>query len=128
MKYRIFVVLIATVALGSPQAALKRTVLQQGDLSAPGREGVMMNVEFPPGASTGRHTHPGDELSYVVQGTLRLEIQGQPPRDLRAGDTLMVPAGVIHNAANTGSASTVVIATYFVEKGKPLASPALQEE
>lgn len=114
--------LMAVLAFGAKQATVKRTVLQQGDLSIPGREAVMVRADIPAGGSTGRHTHPGEEISYVMEGTLRLEVDGQPPRMLKAGDVLMIPAGKIHNASS-GPGGASVIATYVVEKGKPLASP-----
>jgi quercetin dioxygenase-like cupin family protein len=123
MRYTILF-LGALIAFGMPQAAVQRTLLQQSDLSVPGREGIMAKAEFPVSGTTGRHTHPGEEISYVLQGTLRLEIDGQPVRTLKAGDTFVVPAARVHNATNTGSTPATVIAVYFVEKGKPLAAPA----
>jgi quercetin dioxygenase-like cupin family protein len=118
--------LLTLAVLAVQQSSVQRTVLQQGDLSVSGREGVLAKAEFAAGVSTGRHTHPGDEISYVLEGTILLEVEGQAPRTLRAGDTLMVPAGRAHNATNSGTAKATVIAVYFVEKGKPLASPAAQ--
>ena len=84
----------------------------------------MARAEFPIGGTTGRHTHPGEEISYVLEGTLRMEVAGQPPRSLKAGDVFMIPAGTVHNATNTGSGTATVIATYVVEKGKPVTTPA----
>jgi quercetin dioxygenase-like cupin family protein len=124
MKYGIITLLMAVAALAAPQAAVQRTVLQQNDLSVPGREGVLARAEFPARGTTGRHTHPGDEISYVLQGTLRLEIDGQPAREFKAGDTFMIPAGKVHNATNTAAGTTTVLGTYIIEKGKPLATPA----
>jgi len=115
---------VVTVTIGAQQVAVKRTVLQQGDLSVAGREAVMARAEFPIGGTTGRHTHPGEEISYVLEGTLRMEVAGQPPKSLKAGDVFMIPAGTVHNATNTGSGAATVIATYVVEKGKPVTTPA----
>jgi len=106
------------------QATFKRTVLQQSDISAPGREAITAMVEFQPGGSPGRHTHPGEEIGYIVEGTFLIEQDGKPPANLKAGDAFIIPAGTIHNATNTGKATGRLVATYVVEKGKPLATPA----
>ena len=120
------VALVAALAAVSAQApAVKRTMLQQGDLSVSGREAIMGKAEFPAGGgTTGRHSHPGDEISYVLDGSVRLEIDGEKPRTLKAGDYFMVTNGKIHNAVNVGPGTATVLATYVVEKGKPLATPA----
>ena len=89
----------------------------------PGREVVMALAELPPGAAAGRHTHPGEEISYVLEGTTTLMIDGQPPRVINPGESFVVPAGVIHDA-KAGEKGGKVLATYIVEKGKPLATPA----
>ena len=119
---------MVTCALGSLAAqapAFKRTILQQVDLSStPGREAVTVVGEFPAGTETGRHTHPGEEISYVELGPLVLEVDGQPARTLKTGEALMVPAGVIHNAHPAAGSSAKVIATYIIEKGKPPTTPA----
>lgn len=118
------VLLAAAVGVAAQQATFKRTVLQQADLSAPGREAVMALVEFPSGSSTGRHTHPGEEISFVEAGPFVLEIDGQPPRTLQTGESFIVPAGRIHNGHPAPGASAKVVATYVVEKGKPVSTPA----
>ena len=105
------------------QPAFKRTPLQKQDLSVKGREAVQVLAEFAPGAAAGKHTHPGEELGYVLEGTLLLEIQGKPPVTLKAGDSFFVPAGVVHDGKNTGKGPAKVLATYGVEKGKPIATP-----
>ena len=118
-------VLAGVVAgLGAQQPAFKRTVLQQADISVPGREAVTVVGDFQPGASPGRHTHAGEEIGYVLEGTLRLEQDGKPAVTLTAGQAFLVPAGTIHNATNTGSTPARILGTYIVEKGKPLATPA----
>jgi quercetin dioxygenase-like cupin family protein len=103
---------------------LKRTVVERGDVSVPGREAVIVNVEIAPGGSAGRHTHPGEEISYVMEGEGELLVDGQPVRKLKAGDGFIVPAGAKHDARNTGTRPMKVAAVYLVEKGKPLATPA----
>jgi len=102
------------------QAGLKRTDLQQHDLSAPGREAVQVRVDFAPGAVAARHMHPGEEIIYVLEGLLEYQVDGQPPKTLKAGDVLFIPAGTIHAAKNVGSGNAAELATYVVEKGQPL--------
>jgi quercetin dioxygenase-like cupin family protein len=116
------VVALGTLAAQAP--AFKRTILQQMDLSAPGREAVMASVEFPAGSETGRHTHPGEEISFVEAGPFVLEIDGQPARTLKTGEPFFVPAGVIHNGHPAAGSSAKVVATYVIEKGKPVSTPA----
>jgi quercetin dioxygenase-like cupin family protein len=116
--------LAGIIGVGAQAPAFKRTVLQQGDLSVPGREAVTAVAEFQPGASPGRHTHPGEEVGYVLEGRVNLEQEGKPAVTLNAGQTFLIPAGTIHNATNTGSGSARILATYIVEKGKPLTTLA----
>lgn len=124
IAFSIFCVALAAPLLGDAQpSGLKRTLLQKADLSAPGREVVQALAELPPGAAAGRHTHPGEEVSYVLEGTTTLLVEGQPPRVIKAGESFLIPAGVVHDAI-AGSTGGKVLATYIVEKGKPLATPA----
>jgi len=104
------------------QAGTKRTDLQRHDLSAPGREVIQVRVDFDPGFVAPMHTHPGEEIIYVIEGTLEYEIGGKPAR-VKAGDVLFVPAGTPHLARNVGSTNGAELATYVVEKGKPLITP-----
>ena len=116
---------IAAVGLcAAQQPAFKRTEVQRGDLSTAGREGVQAVAEFPPKIGAGRHTHPGEELGYVLEGIFTIEIDGQPAVTKRTGEAFFVPAGRTHNATNSGSGAARILATYIVEKGKPLATPA----
>ena len=117
-------VVTALGVLGAPAPAFKRTILQQMDLSAPGREAVMAAVEFPAGSETGRHTHPGEEISFVEAGPFVLEIEGQPAKTLKTGEPFFVPAGVIHNGHPAAGGTAKVVATYVIEKGKPVSTPA----
>jgi len=100
----------------------KRIPVQDQDLSIAGRHAVQAKAEFDPGGAIGRHTHPGEELSIVLEGTLVLEVDGQPPRTVKAGESFFIPADVIHAGKNAGSGKAVVFATYIVEKGKPVAT------
>jgi quercetin dioxygenase-like cupin family protein len=123
-KYVAAALLIASSALAphameAQQAGTRRTDLQRHDLSAPGRELVQVRVDFDPGYVSPRHTHPGEEIIYVIEGTLEYEIGGTTSR-VTAGDVLFVPAGTVHLARNIGSGNGAELATYVVEKGKPL--------
>lgn len=118
------VFLVAGVVSAQQPAGFSRTVIQRGDLSTPGREVVSALAEFQPGATVGPHTHPGEEAGYLLEGTLVFEQTGKPTVTLKAGETFFVPAGTVHNATNKGSGRTRVLATYIVEKGKPLAAAA----
>jgi len=101
----------------------KRTDLQRHDLTAPGREVVQVRVDFDPGYVSPKHTHPGEEIIYVLEGTLEYQIEGKRPATHKAGDVLFVPAGAIHGAKNVGGGNGAELATYIVEKGKPLITP-----
>jgi quercetin dioxygenase-like cupin family protein len=102
------------------QTGIKRTDLQQHDLSVPGREGVQVRVDIDPGVAFPRHTHPGEEIIYVLEGSLEYEVEGKAPVTLKAGDVLFIPAGTVHAAKNAGRERASELATYVVEKGKPL--------
>ena len=106
-----------------PPAGIKRTPLQ----TIPFPEGyntVTGLAELPPGAKAGRHTHPGIETGYVLEGELVLSIDGQPDKNLKAGDSYQIPAGAVHDAAVHGDKPMKVLGIYVVDKTKPLASPA----
>ena len=101
------------------QPGITRTNLQRHDLSVPGREVVQVRVDFAPGAAFPRHSHPGEEIVYAIEGTMEYQLDGQPPGTLKAGDVLFIPAGTIHAAKNVGSDNAAELATYVLEKGKP---------
>jgi len=107
------------VATAQP-SDIRRTELQRHDLSVAGREVVQVRVDFGPGAAFGRHTHPGEEIAYVIEGALAYQVEGKPPVTLEAGEVLFIPAGTIHTARNVGRGNGAELATYIVEKGKPL--------
>jgi len=119
--------LIATsLALPAAQAHevslgdIKRTNLLRNDLSAPGREVIQVLVEFGPGVSAVRHTHPGEELVYVTEGALEYQLDGRPPLTVKAGEVLFIPHGTPHAVKNVGAGKAAELATYIVEKGRPL--------
>ena len=99
---------------------IKRTDLQRHDLSVPGREVVQVRVDFAPGVAFGKHSHRGEEIVYVLEGSLEYQVEGKPPVTLKAGEVLFIPAGTIHAAKNVASGNGAELATYVVEKGKPL--------
>jgi quercetin dioxygenase-like cupin family protein len=103
---------------------LWRTSLQRYDLSVPGREMIQSRVDIEPDSPPIRHTHPGEEIIYVLQGPLEYQVDGQPTRVYHAGEALTVPAGVIHAVRNTGTSTGTALATDIVEKGKPLLTAA----
>jgi quercetin dioxygenase-like cupin family protein len=98
----------------------QRTDLQRHDLSVPGREAVQVIVALDPGVTAPRHTHPGEEIIYLLEGSLEYQVEGKPPVTLKVGDVLFIPAGTIHSARNVGKVRGAELATYIVEKGKPL--------
>lgn len=116
--------LVATTGLahsvGQAQVGARRIDLQRHDLSVAGREVVQTIVELAPGTTAPRHTHPGEEIIYVLEGTWEYTVEGKPPVTLKAGNVLFIPAGTIHSARNLGTSRAAELATYIVEKGKPL--------
>src|SRR3982750_2738132 len=90
-------------ALYAQQPGFTRKMLQDQSLSVSDRHAVQVVAEFVPGGAAGKHTHPGEELGYVLEGILQLEVAGQPPRTLKAGETFFIPAGVVHDGKNVGS-------------------------
>jgi quercetin dioxygenase-like cupin family protein len=106
---------------GAPaQEGIKRIDLQRHDLSVPGREVIQVIVEFAPGVSFPRHAHPGEEIVYVTEGVIEYQRDGKPPVTLKAGEVLFIPSGEVHAARNVGSGKAAELATYIVEKEKPL--------
>ena len=117
--------LTAALLLGTTtraQDGIKRTDIQTHDLSIPGREVVQQMVELQPGVVVAKHTHPGEEVSVVLEGELVLQVAGKPDVTLKAGQSFTVMAGIVHGVKNVGS--TKLLATYVVEKGKPLRTAA----
>jgi quercetin dioxygenase-like cupin family protein len=102
------------------QQGIKRTDVQRHDLGVPGREVIQVRVDFAPGVAFPNHSHPGEEIAYVLEGSLEYQFEGKPPVTLKAGDALFIPAGTNHTAKNVGSVNAVELATYIVEKGRPL--------
>lgn len=114
-------------AQGAPPATtpgVKRKLLSQTDGPMPGYVTINMEVEIDAGTTVPRHTHPGIESSYVLEGGFELPVQGQPTRMLKAGDGFQIPPETPHAGGKPGDTKSRIAITYVVEKGKPLASPA----
>ena len=122
--WRIAPPIVAAGLLCAQASGIHRTVLQKKDLSIPGHEAIVARVEIDPGGSSGRHTHPGEEISYMLDGQADILVEGQAPLHVKAGDSFVIPAGAKHEARNTGSGPMHLVGIYVVEKGKPLATPA----
>jgi quercetin dioxygenase-like cupin family protein len=126
--------LVATAALllgsglalhvaGAQPDGVKRTPLSRSDLSVPGREVLQVRVDIAPGVTAPRHRHPGEEIVYVIEGTIEYRLAGRAAVTLEAGDVLFIPDGTIHEAKNVGTTNAGELATYIVRKGKPLSVP-----
>jgi quercetin dioxygenase-like cupin family protein len=101
---------------------LKRTEIQRASSSIPGRDIVQVRTEIPAGVSSGWHTHPGEEVGYIVAGVVRMEIRDHPTLTLQPGDGFLIPPRVPHNATDLGPGTGQMLSTYLVETGEPLAS------
>jgi quercetin dioxygenase-like cupin family protein len=110
------------VSAAAQQSAIKRTPLQTVDFPA-GYNVVSIIAEVPEGC-VGRHTHPGVESTYVMEGEAILKVAGQPDRTVKAGESFQIPPGVPHDACAVKGQTYKSLATFIVEKGKPVASPA----
>jgi quercetin dioxygenase-like cupin family protein len=122
----IIAALIAPIAIATAvaqQPTIKRTPLQTVDFPA-GFNVVSAIAEVTPGNCAGRHTHPGVESTYVMEGAILLKVEGKPDQTFKAGESFQIPPGVPHDACTVPGQVFKVLGTYIVEKGKPLASPA----
>jgi quercetin dioxygenase-like cupin family protein len=115
---------VAASALLAQSSGLTRTMVTRADVSVPGREAVVARIEVAPGAYAGKHTHPGDEISYVTEGEVELLVAGQAPRIVKAGEAFVIPGGTVHDAHNASDKPVKLVGVYVVEKGMPLATPA----
>lgn len=110
----------------SPAATpgVSRKILSQSDGPTPGYVTLLVDIEIEPGVIIGRHTHPGIESAYLLEGGFELPIEGQPTKSYKAGDAIVIPPNTPHAGGKNGDKKTHIVSTYIVEKGKPLASPA----
>lgn len=102
---------------------ISRVDLQRHDLSIAGREAIQVRVEFQPGATAVKHKHPGEEIVYVLDGVLEYRLEGRPTVRLGAGDVIFIPRGTLHEVRNVGEGEASELATYVVDKGRPLVVP-----
>jgi quercetin dioxygenase-like cupin family protein len=115
---------LGLLAGAGASAQVKRTPVLTADVATPGRQAVVVHGEIEPGAIAPRHTHPGDEISYVLEGEAELLIDGEAPRVVKAGEAFVIPAGKVHGARNPGGTPLRFVGVYVVDKGQPLATPA----
>ncbi len=120
--------IVAFAGIGAAMAqtaptGIKRTPLQKVDFPE-GFETITAIAEVPPGGAAGRHSHPGAETGYVMEGELELVLDGKEPMKLKAGESYQIPAGAIHDAKASGDKPMKVLAIYIIPKGQPLAKPA----
>ena len=113
---------VAARAWQATQPTFTRTMLQDHPLSIKDRHAVMSRSDFQPGAMSGRHTHPGEEIGYILEGSLELTIDGKAPQRLKTGDVIFMPANTVHEAKNIGNGTLRVLSTYVLEVGKALAT------
>lgn len=117
-------VMAAASSAQTPPPGITRTPLQRHDVPIGDSEAVQVRVDIAPGAALPWHRHPGVELAYIVEGLTSFEIRGRDAVTLKAGETFFIPAGADHRAHNPGAVRATVLATYIVEKGKPLLVPS----
>ena len=116
----LFIALVISNSVQSQQVGIRRTELQRYDLSVKGREAIQVRIDFDAGTAFGKHSHPGEEIIYVIEGLLEYQVEGKSPVTLKAGEVLFIPAGTVHSAKNVGTTNAAELATYIVEKGKQL--------
>ena len=116
--------LCAAWAASAQVPGVVREVLRRAPGPAEGQEVILVRVEIAPEAATGRHSHPGVEAGFVVAGEVVMEVEGEAPRRLAAGDSYFVPAGRLHDVRAVGDRPARALATFVVERGAPLAVPA----
>ena len=129
---KFFLITLCIVVMGFVTAntnAQTATVTAKPLLQAPlsddtTKQGAMMLVEFPPGSTTGRHTHPGEEYAFVLQGTFELSVEGREMRRLSAGDAFHTPRDLVHQNRNVGDTPGRLVITFVSDKGKPFTTPA----
>jgi quercetin dioxygenase-like cupin family protein len=124
LRWSAITVVLVAGAIFAQNPGIQRTILQRKDISVPGREAVIARVEIAPGAYAGRHTHPGEEISYILEGQGEILVEGQAVQKVKSGDSFIIPAGAIHDAHNTGTQPLRLVGIYIVDKSKPLATPA----
>src|SRR5579864_5536729 len=113
---------VTSLPATAQEPTVQRKILLTHDLAIPGYQTVMGAVEIPPGGREGRHTHPGAVVVYIQEGVLTFDYEGNPTMTYKAGDSFFIEAGKIHEGINKGASPVKAVATFVVEKGKPLTS------
>ena len=116
--------LVMIAVRGAQQPAAKWKELQRHEIPGTSLEGVTTIIEIPTGGVSARHSHPGEDFGYVIEGTIVLQVDGKPPVTLIAGDVFLTERGRIHNARNIGATTARAVDTYVIDKGKPGVMPA----
>ena len=124
MRLSVLAAVMVAGAVFAQNPGIQRTILQRKDISVPGREAVIARVEIAPGAFAGRHTHPGEEISYILEGQGEILVEGQPALPVKPGDSFIIPSGAKHDAHNTGTQPLRLVGIYVVDKSQPMATPA----
>ena len=124
LKWSTLGLAIAAGALLAQAPGFQRVVVTRADVSVAGREAVIARIEINPGVNVGRHTHPGEEITYVIDGEVEISIEGTAPHRYKSGEGFIIPSGAKHDAKNVGSGKATLSGVYYVEKGKPIATPA----
>jgi quercetin dioxygenase-like cupin family protein len=114
----------AAILTFAQNSGVQRTIITRADVSVPGKEAVITHVTLAAGGTSGRHTHPGEEITYVLAGQAEILIDGREPLKVKAGEGFIVPNGAKHEARNTGTQPLELAAVYLVEKGQAIATPA----
>jgi quercetin dioxygenase-like cupin family protein len=115
---------IGALRAQQPAPEVKRNIVLKQDMTVPGREAVMIQVEFPPGSAEIRHSHAGEGFGFLVEGTIESEADGKPTVTLKAGDHFYIPPGEVHRAVNKSGQTARADVVFIVEKGKPFSTPA----
>jgi quercetin dioxygenase-like cupin family protein len=117
-------ILAMVLVCGAGQSATNFHELQRRPIPGTDLEGVTTTVEIAPGATSARHSHPGEDFGYLIEGTIVLMVDGKPPLTVHAGETFFTERGKIHNARNIGTTTARAVDTYVIDKGKPGVTPA----
>jgi len=120
----VMAILAVTVMVsGKAQTGIQREVLIKQDLPIPGYQTLLVAVTIAAGGREGRHSHPGTLVGHVLEGELTLELEGQPTKTVKAGESVLIEPGQVHEGINRGSVPVKALATFIVEKDKPLTTP-----
>src|SRR5687767_3974804 len=118
--------LAAAAPMAHSQVGLERKILLQQDLAIAGYETLLVEVTIAVGGREGIHSHSGTLVGHILEGELTLDLAGEPTKTVKAGESVLIPPGQVHEGHNHGSVPIKALVTFIVEKGKPLTTPARQ--